>query len=99
MSPNGREFYYTIHRADFSAHRIVVSKLDGAAWSHGVTVPFSGKYNDREPRLSPDGRRLYFSSNRPVPPGDTARRRDQDIWMSSRMQNGEWQPPRQHMRG
>jgi len=94
MSPNGREFYYTIHRPDFSAHRIVVSKLDGASWSHGTTLPFSGVYNDREPRLSPDGRRLYFSSNRPTTSGDTARRRDQDLWMSSRVPNGEWQTPR-----
>jgi Tol biopolymer transport system component len=76
LSPNGREFFYTIHRPDWSRHRIVVAQLDGAKWSAPATLPFSGTYNDREPKLSSDGRRLYFSSNRPLQSGDTTRRRD-----------------------
>lgn len=32
-------------------------------------APFSGTWNDSEPHVSPDGRRLYFVSNRPVQPG------------------------------
>lgn len=90
LAPNGREFYYTIHRPDFSRHRIVVSRLEGGSWSAPQTLAFSGSSNDREPKLSPDGRRLYFSSNRPVMAVDTARRRNLDLWMVERGANGPW---------
>lgn len=94
LGPTGREFYYTIHPLDWSRHRIVVSRFEGGRWSSPQTLPFSGIYNDREPKLTPNGRRLYFSSNRPVQPGDTTRRRDLDLWMSERTADGGWGTPR-----
>ena len=94
LSPNGREFYYTVHPADWSRHRIVVSRLDGVNWSAPETLPFSGRWNDREPKLTPDGSRLYFSSNRPVQASDTARRRNLDLWMAERAADGTWGPAR-----
>ncbi len=93
FSPDGREFYFTLHRPDFSRHRIMMSRLDANRWSAPQPLPFSGQYNDREPKLSPDGRRLFFSSNRPVAPGDTARRRDLDLWFVDRAPNGTWSAP------
>ena len=90
LAPNGRDFYYTIHRPDFSGHRIVVSRLEGGQWSAPQTLSFSGRWNDREPKLSPDGRRLYFSSNRPVAANDTARRRNLDLWMAERGADSAW---------
>ena len=96
LSPNGKEFYYTVHATDWRAHRIVVSRLDGGRWSAPVTLPFSGSWNDREPKLTVDGRRLYFSSNRPVQPGDAAPRRDLDLWMAERSMAGTWGTP-QHV--
>ena len=92
LSPDGKEFYYTVHPADWSRHRVVVSRLDGVNWSTPETLPFSGRWNDREPRLTPDGRRLYFSSNRPVQASDTARRRDLDLWITPRATEGTWGP-------
>src|SRR5678815_4673899 len=76
LSPDGREFYYTTHRPDFGQHHIVVSRLAGNRWSAPETLPFSGTWNDREPKLSPDGLRLYFSSTRPLEAGQAARRLD-----------------------
>ena len=93
LMPDGKEFYFTIHRPDFSRHRIVVSRLTNAGWSAAQTLPISGMYNDREPKLSPDGKRLYFSSNRPLTAGDTTRRRDLDLWFSDRRPDGSWAPP------
>jgi hypothetical protein len=98
LSPDGREFYFTIHRPDFSRHRIVVSRFDGSKWSEPIVLPFSGRHNDREPRLSPDGRRLFFSSNRSVQPGDTTLRRDLDLWFVERGRDGVWGSPR-HIEG
>lgn len=94
LTPDGKEFYYTIHRADFSRHRIVISRFISGAWSAPRTLAISGTYNDREPKLSPDGKRLFFSSNRPTTPGDTARRRDLDLWFSDRQADGSWGAPR-----
>jgi hypothetical protein len=94
LSRDGREFYYTIHRPNFSGHRIVVSRLERGRWTRGETLPFSGRYNDREPRLSPDDHRLYFSSNRPIVTGDTARRRNLDLWFVERGPGGRWSVPR-----
>jgi Tol biopolymer transport system component len=92
LSPDGQEFYYTIW-PDWNHHRIVVSRLIDGRWSTPVTLPFSGSYADREPKLSPDGRRLYFSSNRPISPADTSRRAKQDLWMVERGINGTWMEP------
>ena len=94
LAPDRSEFIYTIHRTDFSHHRIVSIRWADGRWSPPATLPFSGTYNDREPKLSPDGRRLYFSSNRPVERGDTARRRDLDLWFADREATGGWGTPR-----
>lgn len=94
LTPDAKELIYTIHRADFSRHRIVSTRWDGSRWSMPATLPFSGMYNDREPKLSPDGRRLYFSSNRPVERGDSIRRRDLDLWFADRDAAGAWGAPR-----
>lgn len=98
LTPDGKEFYFTIHRADFSRHRIVVARRATGGWSAPETLPISGVYNDREPKLSPDGRRLYFSSNRPLAAGDTTRRRDLDLWFSDRRSDGSWSSPK-HIEG
>src|SRR3954454_89185 len=65
LTPDGREFYFTRHH-NFARHHIMVTRLVQGQWTRPELVPISGVYNDREPRLSPDGKRLYFSSNRPI---------------------------------
>ena len=94
LSPDGREFYLTLHPRNWSKHRIAVSRRNGTTWSTPVVLPFSGTYNDREPKLSPDGRRLWFSSNRPFAPGDTSVHRDLDLWFVDRAADGTWGTPR-----
>jgi WD40 repeat protein len=97
LTPDGREFYFTKHH-NFARHHIMVTRLVQGQWTRPELVPISGLYNDREPRLSPDGKRLYFSSNRHSSAGDTAQRRDLDLWFSDRQPNGEWSTPR-HIEG
>jgi len=56
--------------ADRSEMRILYAILEGGQWTNPHTLPFStGKYRDVDPFLTVDGKRLYFSSNRPT---DTA---------------------------
>lgn len=97
LTPNGREFYFTKHQ-NFARHHIMVTRFALGQWTLPELVPISGTYNDREPRLSLDGKRLYFSSNRPITAADTARRRDLDLWYSDRQSNGQWSTPR-HIEG
>jgi hypothetical protein len=93
FTPDGRTFIYTKHQGNFAKHRIMMTRLDSGRWSPPVTLPFSGQYNDREPKLSPDGRRLYFSSNRPRSAGEAERGRDLDLWMVDRRADGSWATP------
>jgi Tol biopolymer transport system component len=77
----------------WNRHTIHVSRRDGNSWTAPEVAPFSGTFEDRGARFSPDGQRLIFSSNRPRPgQGETARQ-DLDLWVVERRGNG-WTEPR-----
>lgn len=91
ISRDGTEFYFTTHRQDFGGHKIMVSGLSNGKWSEPQVLRFSGSSNDREPRLSPDGQRLYFSSNRPAVAGQPQGKLD--LFMSERdAKTHQWGP-------
>jgi dipeptidyl aminopeptidase/acylaminoacyl peptidase len=65
---------------DFHDAKIWVAKRDGAGWAVPAPAPFSDpRWRDSDPWLTPDGRWLYFVSNRPAPDRE-AGREDLDIW-------------------
>ena len=74
-------------------HSVLISikKTDGV-WSTPQILPFSGKYNDCEPQFSPDGKRLYFCSDRPLQEGGEPKK-DYDIWYVERTDHG-WGKPK-----
>jgi hypothetical protein len=92
FSRDGSTAYFAASEQFFPFSRkatIYVSRFNGSGWSAPDTAMFSGKYSDMDPALSPDGRRLYFSSIRPV---NGVVRGDLDIWMVE--QNGRgWSDP------
>lgn len=90
ISPDGKEMYYTITglQNTFSAIVYRTKKSDGH-WSQPEVVSFSGKYHDLEPAFSTDGKKLFFSSNRPVE-GSTSK--DYDIWVTEKTNKG-WSTP------
>ena len=92
FTPDGRILYYTKRTPKLQLWVIVVSQLRHGQWSSPEIAPFSGQYSDFDPFISPDGRRLYFSSNRPVEV--TGRpRTDFDLWYVERTATG-WSEPR-----
>ncbi len=91
FTPDGRTIYFTKHSASFATGTIVVSHFRNGRWTEPEIAPFSGTYRDKEPFISPDGRRLFFSSNRPVD-GSTPKR-DMDIWFVDKTATG-WSEPR-----
>jgi hypothetical protein len=79
ISPDGKEIYFCVAIGNYTYSTILYTREIDGIWSDPEIVPFSGGPGvmDFEPAFSPDGRRLYFLSNRPdgqEEPGD------QDIW-------------------
>ncbi|HEY6399840.1 MAG TPA: hypothetical protein VI479_00435, partial [Blastocatellia bacterium] len=93
FTPDGNTIYLTKHNVDFSGGTIVVSHFRDGKWTAPEIAPFSGQYEDGEPCISPDGKRLFFKSHRPVT--GQAPRRDADIWFVEKTATG-WGPP-QHL--
>jgi len=90
MSPDEQEIFFTVRKAPGQWEIHHACRRDGA-WQASTIAPFSGTFSDSEPCFSPDGRRLYFSSNRPGPGGAAAA--DFDIWLVERLDGG-WSAPR-----
>ncbi len=82
VSKKGTEAYFTSKNVDESNATIIKIAGYGKYWFKTKIAPFSGKYNDLEPFLTPDGLRLFFSSDRPINALDTVR--DYDIWYVER---------------
>jgi len=89
FSPDGREFYYTI-MTPMRTGVIMMMRQKDNRWSQPDVAGFSGAYGDIEPRLSPDGNRLFFVSNRPIEDGGGPK--DYDIWYVDRTDSGWGEP-------
>lgn len=88
FAPDGRTIYFARSRAFFPVSRqsaILTSQWQNGTWSEPQTAPFSGRWADIDPFVTPDGRRIYFSSIRPV---DGEERTDSDLWYVERRGSG-----------
>jgi hypothetical protein len=75
----GRLLVFARSEAEFAHARILVARRTGETWSEPTEAPFSDpRYKDSDPWLTPDGRTLYFVSDRPLE-GDKPRA-DLDLW-------------------
>lgn len=83
ITSSGDEAYFSLQSPLGEVSAIMCLKKTNSAWSEPFISPFSGKYNDTEPFLSPDNLRLYFASNRPLQKADDITK-DFDIWYVSR---------------
>jgi Tol biopolymer transport system component len=91
IAPDGKEMFYTIQAARNAASTIIMLKKNSNnKWSQPEVAPFSGKYSDLEPAFTPDGKKLFFSSNRPT---DGQAPKDYDIWYVEKA-NGVWSEPK-----
>ncbi len=91
ISPDGTELIYTL--GDYKQHRRCLVLLTKAAgtWNPAEILPFSGEYQDIEPFFTPDGKRLFFASNRPMH-DSISEAKDYNIWYSERA-GSSWGDP------
>lgn len=89
ISPDGNELYFTIQHRIQSV--IMRSVKKGQTWSEPEVAFFSGRFNDLEASFSPDGGRIYFSSNRPLSDTGTLTK-DFDIWCVEKKED-KWTGP------
>ncbi|MHB1058496.1 MAG: TolB family protein [Rhodanobacter sp.] len=101
LTPDRQTLYFM--RSDFAEadDTIMVSHRAAGRWSTPRVAAFSGQWHDSEPTLSPDGRRLYFVSNRPPRAGGapvTAAMNGRqfpgtNLWFAERQAGGGWGTP------
>lgn len=92
ISPSGDEIFYTLqYLGGRSFSTIMYSRKTNGKWSEPEVAPFCGRYNDLEPAFSPDGKKLFFVSNRPLCDTST-KAKDFDIWFAEKL-NDSWNRP------
>lgn len=94
FTPDGRTAYFAASEGWFprtrSATILRTTRGSDGRWTTPDTATFSGIHSDMDPFITPDGRRLYFSSSRPL----DGRERDVfDLWYVDRTEDGDWSDP------
>ena len=82
LDPVTGSLWFSVYDDSFSAQTIMFSRWTDSGWGAPEVASFSGDWGDRAPRFSPDGSRLYFSSDRPgtrTEPGT-----DMNLWQVRR---------------
>lgn len=87
ITPDGNEIYFSVVGPNYAHSTIMVVKRVEGRWGRPEPASFSGspEQMDIEPAISPDGKRLFFMSNRPAAPGVEG---NEDIWVVDRTPAG-----------
>jgi Tol biopolymer transport system component len=93
FSPDGKTLYFLKCTADIKTCTICVSHFKNDRWTEPTVAPFSGQYWDVDPFVTKDGKTVYFSSNRPLKEGASAKA-DTDIWKVEVTSSGWGSPVR-----
>jgi hypothetical protein len=89
FTPDFKEFYFTVRHS--AAYAVILSiRYEDGFWRYPEVVPFSGLYLDADPFITADGRRMFFSSTRPV--NHDGQASDWNIWLVD-LVDGIWQEP------
>jgi len=91
FNPEMDELFISVYVNNEMPQQIFYSRKIMGVWEKPKLAPFSGKYQDGGPTLSPDGKTLYFYSRRPDHDGDTEIKESR-IWFSIN-HNDTWSEP------
>jgi len=99
FTPDGHTVFFD--RSEGKHKTIMVSHEMNGQWSQPRVAPFSGRWFDQDPVISPDGSYLLFDSDRPVKPGSKRLIQNyfvggvqpgSNIWRVE-LKNGKWSAP------
>jgi Tol biopolymer transport system component len=89
FSPDGKEMFFSVVNAAWTAGKIFHTRVTDGIWiKPGIFSPSDSPYVNWEPSVSPDGKRMFFASDRP--PSSPSRI---DIWMVERTPDAAWSAP------
>jgi Tol biopolymer transport system component len=96
FSPDGREAYFSRREEGAKFTHVFRSDSREGKWQSARTVEFSGEtWQDLDPFITPDGKRMFFISTRPLPGATSDTKPNMDIWCSDR-KGPRWGEP-QHV--
>jgi|GEM_PF-586916 len=91
FTPDGNTVYFSQGAIYWT---ICFSKKVDGKWTRPRVSNISGKWKDTDPFVSPDGKRIFFVSNRPLhgEPQDKAQK-NFHLWYADRISDDEWSAP------
>lgn len=89
VAPDGNTIYFSRKLSDKSSLFFV--HQTNAGWSEPRLAPFSGNDNDIEPYIQPDGKKMFFVSERPIKPNQKNQFRF-NMWQMTQTDSG-WSSP------
>ena len=89
VTPSGDQIFFTVRFGGSAA--IIETHLEEKKWTEPEVASFSGRYNDLEPFISPDGDTFYFVSERPIDDSNEPSV-NTNIWFMKKTENG-WSDP------
>ncbi|MFC1725662.1 hypothetical protein ACFL4T_08545 [candidate division KSB1 bacterium] len=91
FSPDGNELFYSTSDNKYAFKVFIYLQKQNNKWSEPEVAPFSGKYYDHSCFFSTNGKKMFFSSKRPVK-SNAETKGDLDIWTLEK--NGDsWGEP------
>ena len=91
LHPNGRIAVFGRHVDGFGDQRIYLTTWNGDAWSMPEIAPFAADLNERGPRFSAIGEKVYFASTRLTSEDDAEN--DWNIWYVGFKATETWGTP------
>ena len=88
FAPDGNTVYIA------NKGNICFSRRVAGHWTKPIPISFTGKYNDWDPTLTPDGKQLLFVSNRPYVAADGSNKRGNHLFLSQLGADGSWSEPK-----
>ncbi|MGB9178975.1 MAG: hypothetical protein WCB68_06955 [Pyrinomonadaceae bacterium] len=92
FTPDGQTIYFTRRINDRKMEHVFFSSFNNGNWGAPQVAFFSGQFFDKEPFVSPDGKKIFFASRRPLD-GQTGKQKDFDIWMAEEKKQLGWSGP------
>lgn len=91
FTPDGNTLYFFKRTGTGETYRIQSSNRTATGWTAPALVDLGGPFSDLYPAISRDGRRIVFSSYRPVA-GQTGGTENAHLWYADRTADG-WSTP------